>query len=44
MFLGHPDPVVGDTDPDPDADPSIIKQSKKNLDSFRLVTYMTFYL
>jgi hypothetical protein len=39
MFLGllDPDPLVRDTDPDPD--PSIIKQNgKKNLDSYCFVT------
>ncbi len=27
VSLGHPDPLVRDTDPDSDPDPSIIKQN-----------------
>ncbi len=42
VFLGHPDPLVGRMDPDPD--PSIImqKNSKKNLDSYYFVTLFDF--
>jgi hypothetical protein len=47
MFLGLPDPdqlVRGmDPDPAPDTDPSIImKNSKKNLDSYYFVTLFDF--
>ncbi len=42
MFLGlpDPDPLVRGMDPDPD--PSIILQKKKNLDSFYFVTLFDF--
>jgi hypothetical protein len=45
MFLGlpDPDPLVRGMDPDPD--PSIIMQnSKKNLDTYYLGLFLTFYL
>jgi hypothetical protein len=44
MFLGlmdpDPDPLVRGMDPDPNSDPSIIKQKqlKKNLDFYSFVT------
>jgi hypothetical protein len=53
LFLGlqdpDPDPLVRGMDPDPDPtldpDPSIIMQKyKKNLDSFFLLLFLTFYL
>ncbi len=42
MFLGlqDPDPLVRDMDPDPD--PSIMQNSKKNLDSYYFVTLFDF--
>jgi hypothetical protein len=42
MFLGlpDPDPLVRGMDPGPD--PSIIKQNKKNLDSYYFVTLFDF--
>jgi hypothetical protein len=47
MFLGlpDPDPLVRGMDPDPNPDPSIIKQNTKNLDSYCFVTaFFTFIL
>jgi hypothetical protein len=49
MFLGHPDPNSlfrgMDPDPDPALDPMLLsscKNSKKNLDSYYLVTLFDF--
>jgi hypothetical protein len=47
MFLGlldpDPDPLVRGMDPDPSPDPSIImKNSKKNLDSYYFMTLFDF--
>ena len=40
MFSGllDPDPLFSGTDSSPDSDPSVIKQKKKNLDSYCFVT------
>ncbi len=46
MFLGlsDPDPLARGMDPDPalDPDPSIMQNSKKNLDSYYFATLLNF--
>jgi hypothetical protein len=48
MFLGLPDPdplVRGlDSDPDPAPDPSIVRNSKKNLGSYCFVTFFGLFI